>query len=195
MPTKWLQQRAKGSKNGHGMPPHRAFCGSITLSVGTSLSLSLPLSLSRSIFLSLTLFRSLLLSCALFISLFLALSLSLSRSLACSLSFSRSISRSLSPFRSHSASLNLSAKPALARQLREKDRELSGDALNRRAKVGSTALTDYSQVDIPAWNQSGNFTEHAPVTRSAAVIPNNIEQIWHTRDKARFWSGLLGRIS
>ena len=27
MPTKWLQQRAKGSKNGHGMPPHRVFCG------------------------------------------------------------------------------------------------------------------------------------------------------------------------
>ena len=27
MPTKWLQERAKGSKNGHGMPPHRAFCG------------------------------------------------------------------------------------------------------------------------------------------------------------------------
>jgi len=27
MPTKWLQERAKGSKNEHGMPPHRAFCG------------------------------------------------------------------------------------------------------------------------------------------------------------------------
>ena len=27
MPTKWLQERAKGSKNGHGMPPHTAFCG------------------------------------------------------------------------------------------------------------------------------------------------------------------------
>jgi hypothetical protein len=27
MPTKWLQERAKGSKNGHGMPQHRAFCG------------------------------------------------------------------------------------------------------------------------------------------------------------------------
>ena len=27
MPTKWLQERAKGSKNGHGIPPHRAFCG------------------------------------------------------------------------------------------------------------------------------------------------------------------------
>ena len=27
MPTKWLQERAKGSKNGHGMPPHRAFFG------------------------------------------------------------------------------------------------------------------------------------------------------------------------
>jgi len=29
MPTKWLQERAKGSKNGHGMPPHRVFCGSL----------------------------------------------------------------------------------------------------------------------------------------------------------------------
>jgi hypothetical protein len=29
MPTKWLQERAKGSKNGHGMPPHRAFCGTV----------------------------------------------------------------------------------------------------------------------------------------------------------------------
>ena len=34
MPTKWLQERADGSKNGHGMPPRRAFsygrafCGS-----------------------------------------------------------------------------------------------------------------------------------------------------------------------
>ena len=27
MPTKWLQERAKGSKNGPGMPPLRAFCG------------------------------------------------------------------------------------------------------------------------------------------------------------------------
>jgi len=27
MPTKWLQERAKGSKNEHGMPPHRVFCG------------------------------------------------------------------------------------------------------------------------------------------------------------------------
>ena len=27
MPTKWLQERAKGSKNEHGMPPPRAFCG------------------------------------------------------------------------------------------------------------------------------------------------------------------------
>ena len=26
MPTKWLQERAKGSKNEHEMPPHRAFC-------------------------------------------------------------------------------------------------------------------------------------------------------------------------
>jgi len=26
MPTKWLQERADGSKNGHGMPPKRAFC-------------------------------------------------------------------------------------------------------------------------------------------------------------------------
>ena len=30
MPTKWLQERAKGSKNGHGIPPHRAFCGQQT---------------------------------------------------------------------------------------------------------------------------------------------------------------------
>ena len=29
MPTKWLKERAKGSKNGHGMPPHRVFCGRI----------------------------------------------------------------------------------------------------------------------------------------------------------------------
>ena len=28
MPTKWLQERAKGSKNEPGIPPHRAFCGS-----------------------------------------------------------------------------------------------------------------------------------------------------------------------
>ena len=27
MPTKWLQQRAKGSKNGHEIPQGRAFCG------------------------------------------------------------------------------------------------------------------------------------------------------------------------
>ena len=27
MPTKWLQERANGSKNEHGMPPRRAFCG------------------------------------------------------------------------------------------------------------------------------------------------------------------------
>ena len=27
MPTKWLQERAKGSKNEHGMPPHRVCCG------------------------------------------------------------------------------------------------------------------------------------------------------------------------
>ena len=27
MPTKWLQERAKGSKNEHGIPPRRAFCG------------------------------------------------------------------------------------------------------------------------------------------------------------------------
>ena len=27
MPTKWLQERAKGSKNEPGMPPLRAFCG------------------------------------------------------------------------------------------------------------------------------------------------------------------------
>ena len=27
MSTKWLQERARGSKNEHGMPPHRAFCG------------------------------------------------------------------------------------------------------------------------------------------------------------------------
>ena len=26
MPTKWLQERADGSKNGHGMLPRRAFC-------------------------------------------------------------------------------------------------------------------------------------------------------------------------
>ena len=32
MPTKWLQERAKGSKNEHGMPPHRAFCGEGPLS-------------------------------------------------------------------------------------------------------------------------------------------------------------------
>ena len=30
MPAKWLQERAKGSKNEHGMPPHRAFCGART---------------------------------------------------------------------------------------------------------------------------------------------------------------------
>jgi hypothetical protein len=29
MPTKWLQERAKGSKNEHGMPPRRAFCGGV----------------------------------------------------------------------------------------------------------------------------------------------------------------------
>ena len=27
MPTKWRQERASGSKNGHGIPPLRAFCG------------------------------------------------------------------------------------------------------------------------------------------------------------------------
>ena len=27
MPTKWLQERVNGSKNGSGIPPHRAFCG------------------------------------------------------------------------------------------------------------------------------------------------------------------------
>ena len=27
VPTKWLQERAKGSKNEPGIPPHRAFCG------------------------------------------------------------------------------------------------------------------------------------------------------------------------
>jgi len=27
MPIKWLQERAKGSKNEPGIPPHRAFCG------------------------------------------------------------------------------------------------------------------------------------------------------------------------
>ena len=27
MPTKRLQERASGSKNGHGIPPLRAFCG------------------------------------------------------------------------------------------------------------------------------------------------------------------------
>ena len=29
MPTKWLQERANGSKNEHGMPPRRAFCGQL----------------------------------------------------------------------------------------------------------------------------------------------------------------------
>ena len=28
IPTKWLQERADGSKNGHEIPPRRAFCGS-----------------------------------------------------------------------------------------------------------------------------------------------------------------------
>ena len=28
MPTKWLQERTNGSKNEHGIPPHRALCGS-----------------------------------------------------------------------------------------------------------------------------------------------------------------------
>ena len=29
MPTKWLQERANGSKNEHGIPPPRAFCGCV----------------------------------------------------------------------------------------------------------------------------------------------------------------------
>ena len=27
MPTKWLQERTNGSKNEHGIPPHRVLCG------------------------------------------------------------------------------------------------------------------------------------------------------------------------
>ena len=36
MPTKWLQERANGSKNEHGMTPRRAFCGNRVGSIASS---------------------------------------------------------------------------------------------------------------------------------------------------------------
>ena len=38
MPTKWLQERAKGSKNEHGMPPHRGLRGLHMVSISLLLS-------------------------------------------------------------------------------------------------------------------------------------------------------------